>query len=49
MTLPPVRSPFGSIIFRWQGPQVSGLEGVSSTREQWQEKRVINRRKVPPA
>ncbi len=49
MTLSPVRSPFGSIIFRWLSSKVPGLEGVSSTREQWQEKRVINRRKGPPA
>jgi len=33
-----VRSPFGSIIFRWLSSTVSKSEGVQSTREQWQEK-----------
>ena len=43
--MPPVRSPFGSIIFRWLSSPVSSLEGVRSTREQWQEKRVIKSKK----
>src|SRR6516165_3169946 len=48
-TLLPVRSPFGSLIFRWLSSPVYSSEGVRSTREQWQEKRVINQRKAPPA
>jgi hypothetical protein len=38
----------GSIIFRGTGPKV-WIEGVKSTREQWQENRVINRRRALPA
>jgi hypothetical protein len=41
----PIREPYFSVA---EFP-VSSLEGVKSTREQWPEKRVINRRKVPPA
>jgi len=44
-----VRSPFGSLIFRWLSSPVYSSEGVRSTREQWQEKCVINQRKAPPA
>src|SRR4029078_7141785 len=48
-TLSSVSSPFGSLIFRWLSSTVSRSEGVQSTREQWQEERGRNQRKVPPA
>jgi hypothetical protein len=39
----------GALPIREHYFSVAELEGVRSTREQWQEKRVIKQRKAPPA